>query len=604
MEYRKDIQILRGISVLLVVLFHLEIGGFKSGFLGVDVFFVISGYLMAIFYNPERKWEFFVKRARRLLPAYFAIIVVTLLACMLITTPNDYDSVIKQTLFATFFTSNIGYWTENSYFSKSAFNPLLHLWSLGVEIQFYLLLPFLYWLFSKIRGSYFIVLLGSLAACFYVVEVSPKTAFFMLPFRLWEFLLGYGIAKLVFHGTLGKNEAMRWLGVAGLILLLAIPMIKVDGNAVNFIQGHPGLSALSVCLATALILGFGLPPVVENLRIAGWLEKLGQYSYSIYLIHFPLIVLFLYKPFSGTVLHAEAYWQTAVLVGSIIILSKAMYTFIENPLRSKPNFQHGLILCCIVILISGPLGTVFQIMTIPEKEMLIYKAWTDRSEYRCGKIKRILDPSAISCEITEPLDKPHRRIMLVGNSHADSIKDTFKSVAQARNLSVRFVVSNSPLMVNGITPENLIKEAKLHQIDTLIFHYAPGSVDPSIIRETVSLADAQNISSAFIMPVPVWRDHIPMALWKHLKLNDPLPSANLIDYQTLNQGLIQGLAAITNKKWKIYQVANYLCTNDCKMSDASGKPLYFDSGHLTLTGSEYLRKVFEQIVEDVIDLAK
>ena len=212
MEYRKDIQILRGISVLLVVLFHLEIGGFKSGFLGVDVFFVISGYLMAILYNPERKWEFFVKRARRLLPAYFAVIVLTLLACMLITTPNDYDSVIKQTLFATFFTSNIGYWTENSYFSKSAFNPLLHLWSLGVEIQFYLLLPFLYWLFSKIRGSYFIVLLGSLVACFYMTDVSPKTSFFMVPFRLWEFLLGYGIAKLVFQGTLGKNEAMRWLG--------------------------------------------------------------------------------------------------------------------------------------------------------------------------------------------------------------------------------------------------------------------------------------------------------------------------------------------------------------------------------------------------------
>ncbi len=193
MEYRKDIQILRGISVLLVVLFHLEIGGFKSGFLGVDVFFVISGYLMAMLYNPERKWEFFVKRARRLLPAYFAIIVLTLLACMLITTPNDYDSVVKQTLFATFFTSNIGYWIENSYFSKSAFNPLLHLWSLGVEIQFYLLLPLLYWLFSKIRGSYFVVLLGSLVACFYMTGISPKTAFFMLPFRLWEFLLGYGI---------------------------------------------------------------------------------------------------------------------------------------------------------------------------------------------------------------------------------------------------------------------------------------------------------------------------------------------------------------------------------------------------------------------------
>ncbi len=599
MKYRKDIQILRGISVLLVVFFHLEIGGFKSGFLGVDVFFVISGYLMAVLYNPERKREFFVKRARRLLPAYFATIVSTLLACMLITTPNDYGSVVKQTLFATFFTSNIGYWMENSYFSKSAFNPLLHLWSLGVEIQFYLLLPFLYWVFSKIRGSYFALLLGSLATCFYVVGLSPKTAFFMVPFRLWEFLLGYGIAKLVFRGILGKHGAVRWLGVAGLILLLAIPMIKVDGDAVNFVQGHPGLSALSVCLATTLILAVGLPPVVENLRIAGWLEKLGQYSYSIYLVHFPLIVLFLYKPFSGTVLHAEEKWQTGVLGGLIIILSGVMYTFIETPLRSKPNIQRGLVLCGVAILILGPLGTVFQTMTIPEKEMLIYKAWTDRAEYRCGKIKRILDPSAISCEITEQLDKPNRRIMLVGNSHADSIKNTFKSAAQAKNLSVRFIVDNSPLMEGGITPENLIKEAKSHKIDTIIFHYSPGSIDASIIQKTVSLADEQNISSAYIMPVPVWRDHIPMALWRHLKLNDPLPSANLTDYQIHNQALTHGLAAISNKKWKIYQVANYLCESDCKILDASGKPLYFDGGHLTLTGSEYLRKVFEQIAEDI-----
>jgi peptidoglycan/LPS O-acetylase OafA/YrhL len=136
MQYRKDIQILRGLSVLLVVLFHLEIAGFKSGFLGVDVFFVISGYLMAVLYNPSKQKDFFLKRAKRILPAYFAIIILTLIACIPLTVPSDYNQVATQAAFATGLSSNIGYWLENSYFDKSAFKPLLHLWSLGVEIQF------------------------------------------------------------------------------------------------------------------------------------------------------------------------------------------------------------------------------------------------------------------------------------------------------------------------------------------------------------------------------------------------------------------------------------------------------------------------------------
>ena len=127
MEYRKDIQILRGIAVLLVVFFHLEVTGFYSGFLGVDVFFVISGYLMAVMYNPLNKSEFFVKRAKRLLPAYFAVVVATLLIAIAITKPVDYIQVSNEAMFAAFFASNIGFWLENSYFDKAAFKPLLHL---------------------------------------------------------------------------------------------------------------------------------------------------------------------------------------------------------------------------------------------------------------------------------------------------------------------------------------------------------------------------------------------------------------------------------------------------------------------------------------------
>lgn len=599
MKYRKDIQILRGISVLLVVFFHLEVGGFNSGFLGVDVFFVISGYLMAVLYNPDQKREFFVKRARRLLPAYFAVVLATLIACMIRSTPNDYGSVVKQVAFATFFASNIGYWMENSYFSKAAFNPLLHLWSLGVEIQFYILLPLFYWLFAKLRGSYFVVLIGSLLACFYMVGISPKTSFFMVPFRLWEFLLGYGIAQLVFRGIVGKHEPVRWLGAAGLVLLICIPMIKVDGQATNFMQGHPGISALSVCLATALILAVGLPAVVENTRVAGWLEKLGDYSYSIYLVHFPLIVLSLYKPFSGTILHAEQPWQTPVLAIAIVLLSWLMYRFVEKPFRKKTDILGAMALCGLSALVLAPLGAQLQKYLIPEREMKIYQAWTDRAEYRCGKLKRIFDPLALSCEISKPLTDPKHRILLVGNSHADSIKTTFKSVAEAHNNSVRFMVDNAPLMTQEFPPETIIAEAKKRQSDALVLHFSPKAIPVATIAKVAELAAAKHIKTAFILPAPAWPEHIPMALWNNLKLDKPLPKAVFNDYLSANKELIEGLAKLEETGMKIYPVAENFCTPECKLTDPEGKPLYFDTWHLTLTGSDYLRGVFEKIMADI-----
>ena len=135
MIYRKDIQILRGISVMLVVLFHLGFTLFQSGFLGVDVFFVISGFLMAILYSHDNKKEFFARRAKRLLPTYFIITLLTVCSAIFMVTPNEYAQVFSQSIYASSFSSNIGFWLQNSYFSKAEFNPLLHLWSLGVTIK-------------------------------------------------------------------------------------------------------------------------------------------------------------------------------------------------------------------------------------------------------------------------------------------------------------------------------------------------------------------------------------------------------------------------------------------------------------------------------------
>ncbi len=550
--YRKDVQILRGIAVLLVVLYHLGASGFDSGFLGVDVFFVISGYLMAVMYTPSDKAAFFAKRARRLLPAYLAVVVLTLIAAIFVTTPADFAQVSNQSLFAAFFASNIGFWMENSYFDKEAFKPLLHLWSLGVEIQFYLLVPFLYWAFARARVTYPLILAASALLCFYV-----------------------------------------------------------DGQTNGFRSGHPGLVALLISVATATVLAFGVPERLKSNPISDRLERLGDYSYSIYLAHFPLIVLFLYEPFSGTVLEASSLGQTAALTLMIVCASALLFHLVEQPFRrgraiTAPHMMSAIAVLgvsAIAILGIGALGKMAQQATISEKEMAIYQAWFDRDVYRCGKINRIIHPRAISCEITTPIASPSHRVMLVGNSHADSIKATFAAAAQAQNVSVFFMVENDPLTPERggvVTPESLVKEAQARKAASIVLHYSPGSIDPHVIHQLAALARENSISLSFIMPVPVWGEkHVPRSLWRHLKQAEELPSQTIADYRNFNRTLVEGLAGIDGGALKVYQVADVLCRKVCLLSAENGKPLYFDEGHLTLTGSGMLRGVFDRVIADL-----
>lgn len=598
MQYRKDIQILRGVSVLLVVLYHLEIGAFNSGFLGVDVFFVISGYLMSALYNPNKKLEFFVKRSKRLLPAYYFVTFATVIVAAFLTNPNEYDSVIKQSLFAVFLSSNIGYWFENSYFSKEAFNPLLHLWSLGVEIHFYLMLPLFYWVFAKFKSALPILLLISLILCFYVVGISSKTSFFMMPLRLWEFLIGFGVGMYTNNNPTVKNSRFSPLGLIAFIIVIAIPMMDVDGEATGFVHGHPGLHALIVCLATGIILVCGLPAFVEGTKLATFLEQVGDYSYSIYLVHFPVLTLFLYEPFSGTILKSNSVEQALLLAGIIVILSALMYHLIEVPLRRSEKITQWLLIAPIVIIICANLGIMLQKYRFTEQEMLIFQAWEDRSVYRCGKLNRITNPTAISCEITNNIERPSHRILLVGNSHADAIKSTFASVAQALNVNVRFMVDNIPLMPGGISPENLIKEAINRKIDTIVLHYSPSKIDMANIQKFAKLAKDKSLSIAFIMPVPVWDKHIPNALWRNIKYDEPLPTMSFDDYGTKNQALTMELSRLAGVGFNTYQVADIFCKKQCQIINSTGNPLYFDKTHLTLSGSELLRGLFYEVITD------
>lgn len=600
MRYRKDVQMLRGIAVLLVVLFHLRISGFESGFLGVDVFFVISGYLMAVMYEPGAKADFFAKRAQRLLPAYFATVLATLITALLITTPNDFAQVAMQAHFAAFFASNIGFWSENSYFSKAAFKPLLHLWSLGVEIQFYLFVPALYWVLHRMgRVGYVIIGAGSAAACFWVVGVSPKTSFFWMPFRLWEFLLGFGVARFLARRSLNSRPELAWVGLLSLLVILLIPIFPVNGEATNFLRGHPGMSAAAISAATAAVMLLRLPAVVQGSRTATALERLGDYSYSIYLAHFPVIVLMLYRPFAGTVLEAESATQLLITALLVAAISALLFRFVEAPTRRGALRAWRLTLAGAAAIGLATVGTSLQSLQMPESERAIYAAWEDRSTYRCGKVRRLLSPREISCEITPP--GPRRgAILLVGNSHADSIKTTFAQAAAAQGVAVYFMVGNDPLLAGGISPQILIAEATSRKADAIVLHYSPGSLDASVVRAVAQLANEVGIRVSFVMPIPVWDRHVPQMLWAAAKHGRPLEVRTLEDYERTNARLSRGLSAITVPNFKVYAVAQVFCSSACALTSSAGRPYYFDSGHLTLTGSESLREVFSTAVHEAI----
>lgn len=601
LRFRKDVQILRGVSVLFVVLYHLDFAAFKAGFLGVDVFFVISGYLMAKLYRPGQALQFVRKRVTRLVPAYFATLLCTVLACIILTTPNEFRMVVPQALFGLGFVSNIGYWFQNSYFSKAAFNPLLHLWSLGLEVQFYVLVPPLAALFRKFRGSLAYLTFFSLLACLLMVTVSPKTAFFWLPFRAWEFLFGYWIASRFDHsGTIKASPLLGGLGFAGVVIA---PLISttVSGVSTSIWNGHPALHAVAVVLATSLLLAHGLPRWAETNLLSKALVTLGKYSYSIYLVHFPVIVLVLYKPFSGTLLHPDTGVQMSLILLSISIVSLAMYHLIETPLRADTRCRRFVMMAVPAVLLSLPLGVWYQRATHTPEELAICQAGADRSPYRCGKLNRLLDPRAASFELGTPVPPRKRTLLMVGDSHADAIKSTFIEVASANGVGIRFLVGNDALM-GGLDPDRIIEEAVSNGCDGLIVHYSYGAVPFKTLEEAILKATAVGLDVTYLMPVPVWPVHIPRALWAKEHGVGTTPSQTLANYNSANGDLRSGLKQLEPSGLKVYEVASFFLGPDGLffLTDKSSRPLYFDDDHLTLTGSRVLKPLFETVISDLL----
>lgn len=338
-SYRPDLDGLRAVAVVAVVAYHFGLAPFAGGFVGVDIFFVISGFLINSIITREAKaggfslLAFYGRRIKRVFPALLVVIAATLVVGWFLLLPADYESLGAQSAAAALGVSNFYFMWNTGYFDRAAdLLPLLHTWSLGVEEQFYLVWPALFLLAWKVGNGSSRAMVGVLAAIaivslglsvFYAANV-PQTAFYMLHTRAFELALG---ALLAFAPTIRR----RWLIEAGPAVGLAL----IAGSVVLLHDGlpFPGWNAVPPCLGTALVIWpAGRPSIIARLLSLRPLVFVGLISYSVYLWHWPLIVYFRHYTLSATPSATELF----LLVAATIVLAVLSWRLVEVPFRRAP----------------------------------------------------------------------------------------------------------------------------------------------------------------------------------------------------------------------------------------------------------------------------
>lgn len=331
--YRRDIDGLRAVAVLPVLLFHAGIPGFSGGFVGVDIFFVISGYLIAGIILREigegrfSLAKFYQRRARRILPAYLFVMGATFVASYFILFPEDFRDFGQSLVASALFVSNLLFVLESEMYFATATKPLLHTWSLSVEEQFYLLCPLFLLFVTRLRKSpakaLAAVVLASLALSIWASKTNPASAFFQLQYRAWE--LGMGALLAASHAPAITNRAGREA-----LALVGLGLIVFAVTTFDETTAFPGMAALAPVLGTAAIIQAGKAgsPLVNRLLSLQLFVFIGLISYSLYLWHWPVFELYRYA--TDDFLSPLA---IAGLIALVFALSVLSWLLIERPFR-------------------------------------------------------------------------------------------------------------------------------------------------------------------------------------------------------------------------------------------------------------------------------
>ena len=412
--YRPEIDGLRAVSVISVLIYHLEISInhqiFPGGFLGVDIFFVISGYLITTIILMDLKTKtfsfsnFIKRRIRRILPILFLIILLTTIAAWFVLLPSSFVNFSKSTIYTVFFNSNFFFWHDvflKYSHEQAQLYPLLHTWSLAIEEQYYLIFPLVLFFLIKYLKKFTLLILVltaiiSLTLTQIFIFKYPSFVFYMLPFRIWEILVGSICAYLIFY----MND---YISKKNFVALVGFILIFLSFLFFNKNTPHPSIYTFIPILGVTLIILFynnSEKNFLTRMLTNDIMVKLGLISYSLYLIHFPIFSI------SRRILNFEYYNIKIILVLISLVTSIILFKFIEKPFRKK-NFDFKKVSFFCIFLLSIILILNFSIIKNKgfEKRLKL-------NEFQEKVIVKKKDP------IIQKYNFKKSDIIVIGNSHA------------------------------------------------------------------------------------------------------------------------------------------------------------------------------------------
>lgn len=612
MNFRLDINGLRFIAVSMVVLFHFKFNFAYGGFAGVDIFFVISGFLMNEICQKQigkKRWviDFYKKRFKRIYPALLCSVLFFFIVLTIFYPPSITKNLYQQVISALTFTSNIFYFFESSgYFSKDVDGYfLLHTWSLSAEWQFYLIFPFVMLIANKIRIKnilsyvYAIAIILSFSLCVIVALKNVSASFYWLPTRAWELFLGAFVSTLKF-----KNKYARATELISIITIVMFTFF-VKSSAV-----WPGVMTLVPTFAVAALIHARIDNEKSILRFKP-IQEIGYASYSIYLFHWPIVSIFYLSMIEFTL------FNSAVAVAASVVMGFLSYYLIEK--KNKATFLKLAVVSCSFMLISFIVSySNISKAWISEEVIALDKYYdyfeTDEGRRQFGNENR-------TCFLTSTRNnvnffdektcliksKKNKRLLLIGDSHAgqfyDAVKGNFPEydvMEAAASGCLPFVNTKGESRCTILIRNVFDKYINQQDIDLVIVsaNWITGAKDYGGIDsvEKMILESNEKLSSSVKNVIFLGQTKefdYPVYRIVQLGKSEKIKNYEVEETKAFSHAL---KSALDNKSINYINIYDYGCDGECSYVDANGVPFMFDKNHMTIP---WANRVMNKVREDV-----
>ena len=596
MQYRADIDGLRAVAIVPVLLYHAEVAGVGGGFVGVDVFFVISGFLITSLILAEIREEsfsilqFYARRARRILPALFVVIAATLAVGSVLLLSTDFSDLVRSALSSVLFVSNVYLWSSSSYFASAAeMKPLLHTWSLAVEEQYYIFFPALLLFVIRrgrsVAGVLLVILAASFGLSVWAVPRAPEAAFFLAPTRVWELLVGSLLALGVVPPLAGR-AGREVVGAAGLALIVA-SVLAFDEQT-----PFPGVNALWPCLGAAMVI-HAEGSAVGRLLSTRPLVFVGLVSYSLYLWHWPLIVFARYEGwFTGAPL------ETAAVLAASFGLAVASWRLVELPVRRSRLLADrdrmlrgagGAIVGAAALLLALDLVHAPGAVGPAGRELGRAEARAAYGEGTCffssgAPLASIVPERCLTPDPTRPT------YLLIGDSFAAHLWPGLRQALPGKDV-LQLTFGGCPPFLVGPSREDpgcrkviaaVAAAVESTRFDAILVAANWQSGERAALAATLSYLRPLTDRVVLFGPIVRYRANLPELITASAN-----PEREVVKYRIVPDDEDRRLRAMAADLGVGYvSLLELICPKgNCLLYDTDGKPIQWDNGHLTPEGS-------------------